>query len=62
MFTLSLPGFIMSMTFGAVPLDFLVFFDFGAGFRELVVFEPQVPHFKPIGGITIMNPNHLDMR
>ena len=39
MFALPLPGFVMSMTSGAVPSDFF-FFDFGAGFGELVVFKP----------------------
>ena len=62
MFALSLPGFIMSMTSGAVPSDFFVFFDFGAGFGELVVFKPQVPQLEPAGGITMMNPSHLEMR
>ena len=62
MSTWSLPGFIMSMTSGAVSSDFFVFFDFGAGFGELVVFEPQVPHFEPIGGITMMSKSQLDMR
>ena len=62
MFASSLPGFIMSMTSEVVPLDFFVFFDFGAGFGELIAFKPQVPHFEPIEGITMTNPSHLDMR
>ena len=61
MFALPLPGFVISMTPGAVPSDFF-FFDFGAGFGELVVFEPWVPHFMPIGGITMMSTSQLDMR
>ena len=53
----------MSITSGAVLLDFFVFFDFKAGFREptvFSVFEPWVPHFEPVGGITMMNPSHQD--
>ena len=52
----------MLMTSGAVPLDFFVFFDFEAGLGELVVFKPWVHHFEPTGGITMMNPSHLNMR
>ena len=62
MFALSLPSFVMLMTSGAMPLDFFVFLDFKAGFRELVVFEPWMPHFEPVGGIIMTNLSHLDMR
>ena len=62
MFASSLLGFVMLMPSGAVPSDFFVFFDFGAGFGELAIFEPWVPHFEPIGGITMTDPSQLDMR
>ena len=62
MFTSSLPGFIISMTSGAVPSDFFVFLDFEVGFGELVVFKPWVPHLKPMRGITMMNLSDLDTR
>ena len=61
-FTLSPSGFVMSMTSGTVPSDFLGFFDFGAGFREPAVFEAWELHFEPTGGITMMNSSHLNMR
>ena len=66
----------MLITSGAVSSDFFVFFDFEAGFGELVAFkadfeagfgelvafEPWVPHLEPIGGIKMTNLSHLAMK
>ena len=48
----------MLITSGAVLSDFEA--DFGEP-MVFGVFEPWVPHFEPIGGITMMNPSHQDM-
>ena len=54
----------MLMTSGSVVLDFLFFFDFGAGLGEPTVFslfKPWVLHFKPVRGITMTKLSHQDI-